>query len=275
VEGAIECFQKAIAADPKYAEAHCNLGNALEGKGDLEGAIECFNKAIAADPKCANAHGALGRALLQQGRFAQACAATRRCLQLLPAGHPLRRFVSRQLQRCQRLRGFDKRLTAVLQGKAQPKDAAERLDLAWLAQRPYKRQHAAAARLSAEAFAEQPTLADDLRRQPRYHAARSAVLAAAGRAADAKTVPDKARLPLRRQALRWLQADLALYARMVQGGKPAAQQAVRQRLGHWQADADLASVRSNEALAELPEGEAGDWRKLWAEVDVLRKRAGR
>jgi hypothetical protein len=179
------------------------------------------------------------------------------------------------LEQGQRLLALDNRRTAVLQGKAEPKDATERLALAELAQQPYKRQYALAARLYAEAFAAQPKFADDLTKNHRYHAACSAVLAAMGQSADAHTVPDKARLPLRRQALRWLQADLALYAKLVQGAKPAARQVVRQRLARWQADADLASVRSKEALAELPEGEAGDWRKLWAEVDAFRQRAAR
>jgi tetratricopeptide (TPR) repeat protein len=225
---------------------------------DVGGAIACYRKAIALNPRLTQAHGALGQALLQQGRFAQASAATQRCLKLLPAGQPLRRFVSQQMQQCERLLALEARLSAVLKGKAEPKDAAERLDLAWVAQRPSKRQHAAAARLYADAFADEPKRADDLAQQPRYQAACSAVLVAAGPAAAAHTVPDKARLPLRRQALRWMQADLALYAQMLQGGQPAAQQAVRQRLAHWQSDADLASVRAKEALAELPEGEAAD-----------------
>jgi hypothetical protein len=164
----------------------------------------------------------------------------------------------------------------VLKGEAQPKDAAERLALAWLAQQPYKRLHAAAARLAADAFAYQPKLADNLVQQPRYNAARSALLAAMGRAADAHKVPDKVRLPLRRQALQWLRADLALYAKAVQGGKPAVKQAVRQRLAHWQSDADLASVRAEDALANLPEGERKAWQQLWADVaDLLRKAGGK
>ena len=40
---------------------------------------------------------------------------------------------------------------------------------------------------------------------------------------------------------------------------------------HWQKDADLASVRAD-ALAKLPEAERDGWRKLWADVDTLRKR---
>jgi tetratricopeptide (TPR) repeat protein len=276
LEGAIACFQKAIAANPKDAKAHYNLGIALYGRREVDAAIACFQKAIAADPKHAQAPGALGGALLRQGRFAQARAATRRCLKLLPAGDPLRQAASQQLRQCERMLALDNRLTALLQGQAEPRDAAERLNLADLAQQPYKRQYAAAARLYADAFAEQPKRADDLRLPHRYNGACSALLAAAGQAADAHTVPDKARLPLRRQALRWLQADLDLYAKLVQAGKPAVKQAVRQRLAHWQSDADLASVRAKDALAELPEGERKAWQQLWADVaDLLSKAQGK
>jgi tetratricopeptide (TPR) repeat protein len=274
--GAIASFQKAIALDPKDAQAHYNLGNALYAKGDLGGAIACFKKAIALQPKYAEAHCNLGHALQQQGSFPEA-------LRYLKAGHELGsrrkgwRYPSAAwVQTAQRLVALDGKLLKVLRGKAQPKAAAERLALADLAQQRYKRQYAFATRLYAEAFAEQPKLADDPRQWHRYNAACSAVLAAARRAADAEKVPDKARLPLRRQALHWLQADLARYAKMVQGDKPAAQQAVRQRLAHWQGDADLASVRAKDALAKLPEGERKAWQKLWADVaDLLSKAQGK
>jgi hypothetical protein len=48
---------------------------------------------------------------------------------------------------------------------------------------------------------------------------------------------------------------------------------VRQRLAHWQGDADLASVRKKGALAKLPEEERKRWQKLWADVAALLARA--
>jgi hypothetical protein len=56
-------------------------------------------------------------------------------------------------------------------------------------------------------------------------------------------------------------------------GSPAQQRQARQHLTHWQRDPDLAGVRDKAALARLPEGERAAWRKLWAGVDYLRKRA--
>jgi serine/threonine-protein kinase len=272
VEGAIDCYQKAILHDPKCAEAHCNLGNALESKGQEEGAIECYQKAIAADPEYANAHGALGRALLQQGRFAESCVATRRCLELLPAGRPLRQYVSRLLERCQRLLESDSRLIAVLQGEARPKDAGEHLDLAWLALRPSKGQYAAAARLYAEAFADKGVRADLLARH-RYHAARASALAAAGKGQGGAELTDKERARLRGLALDWLRADLTAWGKLV--GGPAEQRLrVRQRLTYWRADPNLTGVRDKDALAELPADEHANWQALWGEVDSMLQRVG-
>jgi hypothetical protein len=210
-----------------------------------------------------------------QGRFPEAVQAYR-LGHALGSKRPGWRYPSALwVRQAERLVALDRRLPAVLRGAAEPAGAAERLEFASLCRHPARRLHAAAARLAADAFAEEPKLGDDLNAQHRYNAACSAALAATGQGADAHKVPDKARLPLRRQALRWLQADLARYAKFVQAGKPALKQAVRQRLAHWQGDADLVSVRAKDALAELPGAEADAWRKLWAEVDALRKRAGR
>jgi serine/threonine-protein kinase len=44
---------------------------------------------------------------------------------------------------------------------------------------------------------------------------------------------------------------------------------VQHKLQGWQTDPDLAGVRDNQALAQLPEGERKDWQTLWAEVADL------
>ena len=38
-------------------------------------------------------------------------------------------------------------------------------------------------------------------------------------------------------------------------------------------DPDFRGVRSDQALARLPEDERADWQKLWQEVEALRKQA--
>jgi Tfp pilus assembly protein PilF len=271
VGGAITCYRRAIALDPKLAPAHYNLGLALYGKKDVGGAIACYRKAIALQPKHAEAHCNLGHALREQGSFPEA-------LRCLKAGHKLGsrrpgwRYPSAAwVQTAQRLVELDGKLLRVLGGKAQPKDAAERLNLAWLAQQPYKRQYAAAARLYAEAFAAKRARADLLARH-RYNAACASALAAAGKGEGAKP-EDKERARLRAQALDWLKADLAGWAKFAEG-TPEQRLRLRQTLTHRRGDADLAGVRDEGALAKLPEEERKRWGELWAEVDALLRRAG-
>jgi Flp pilus assembly protein TadD len=62
-DGAVACFRTAIALDPKFADAHNNLGNALRRKGEVDAAIACYQKAVELDPKYAKAHDNLGRIL--------------------------------------------------------------------------------------------------------------------------------------------------------------------------------------------------------------------
>jgi hypothetical protein len=78
---------------------------------------------------------------------------------------------------------------------------------------------------------------------------------------------------LRRQAMAWLRDDLALYRKQAGSNEPAAREGVRQRLGHWQQDADLASVRDPQALDRLPDDERRQWQQLWQDVAALLARA--
>jgi hypothetical protein len=48
---------------------------------------------------------------------------------------------------------------------------------------------------------------------------------------------------------------------------------VGQKLQHWKADFDLASIRDDTALEALPEDERKACRALWAEVDELLAKA--
>src|SRR5262249_45147269 len=128
----------------------------------------------------------------------------------------------------------------------------------------------AAARLYADAFAAEPKLADDLKfPHHRYNAACYAALAAAGKGEDAATLPEKERAGLRRQALDWLQAELAAAASRVEKGQPHDLAGVQHWLSHWKNDSDLVSLHDKDALAALPEAERAAFAKLWADVDAL------
>jgi hypothetical protein len=127
----------------------------------------------------------------------------------------LRRIVSQQLERGQRLLELDNRLIAVLQGQAQPKDAGERLELAWVTLRPCRGQYAAA-RLYAEAYAAKDARADLLGGE-RYNAACAEALAASGKGEGAAKLTEKERAGLRGQALDWLKADLTAWGKLAEG----------------------------------------------------------
>jgi hypothetical protein len=139
------------------------------------------------------------------------------------------------------------RLDQVLSGKAQPRDAAERIEFALMLYR--KARHAESARMFAEAFAADATLAEDLVHSCRYNAACSAALAAAAGGADATA--------WRGRALEWLRADLAAREKAATG--------LAAMLELQKKDPDFASVRDR--LGDLPEPERAAWRGLWADVD--------
>ena len=126
---------------------------------------------------------------------------------------------------------LDTRLPAILKGEAKPTDAAERLEFAAICYR--KGRHAASARLANEAFAEKPALANDLQVGSRYDAACSASLAGSGVGKD-EPMPDEAdRARLREQALGWLRADLAAWAKVLEAGnEPDRKQFVARTLAH-------------------------------------------
>jgi serine/threonine-protein kinase len=128
--------------------------------------------------------------------------------------------------------------------------------------------------LYADAFAADAKLADDLQAFHRYNAACSAALAAAGKGTDADKLDDQEYTRLRRQALDWLRADLAAWAKRLDGAKPQDRKLIQDHLKHWQNDTDLAGVRDPKALEKLPADEQDAWRKLWADAAELLKQAG-
>jgi serine/threonine-protein kinase len=266
---AIECYRKAIALDPRYAAAHYNLGNALSGKGKVDEAIPCYQKAIDLDPGYAEAHCNLGDALRSQGRLAESLESLRRG-HALGSKRPDWRYPSAVwVRQARRLVRLEKDLPDVLSGRRKPVSEAERVEYADVC--TLTKRYQSAARLYAEAFTADSTLADDLQAAHRYDAACAAVLAA-GQGRDAPGPDDKERARLRQQALGWLQADLALWGKEAKKGTTEARAAVQRMLRHWQTDSDLAGVRDDAALEKLPEAERLEWKKLWGAVAALLKK---
>ena len=68
-EGAIECYNKAIALKPKFAEAYNKRGNANNKIGQHDKAIDDYNKAIALNPKYVYAYNNRGNAYADKGQY--------------------------------------------------------------------------------------------------------------------------------------------------------------------------------------------------------------
>jgi tetratricopeptide (TPR) repeat protein/tRNA A-37 threonylcarbamoyl transferase component Bud32 len=270
LDEAIACFRKAIDIDPKYVVAYINLGAILcDLKRDYDGAITCFGKATLLNPKFAIAHDNLGVALIGKGRLDEAIVSLHKAIDLAPQYAAARNH----LTKAQRLAAARDKLSAFQNGSYDPASNEERLVLAEWCQ--IKQLQRTSARLHAEAFAADPKLAENLEAAHRYNAACFAALAAAGKGADADGLDDQERVRLRKQALDWLHADLALHVKQLEGANPNVRAAVERTMQHWQKDADLAGVRDREALAKLPEAERKEWDAHWAEVQDLIARAGK
>ena len=223
------------------------------------------------EPGLSMAHAALGQALVALGRFREAEAATRRCLDRLPQGHELRSNVLAQLRRCERLIALQDRLSAVLEGKDKPADAAETLEFAELC--GLQGQEVAAARLYAEALDASPRLAGDLHAEHRYRAACAAALAGCGRGANATGLSEAERARWRQRAREWLRAEVTLWTSVLDGGPHADRFLVAQKLAHLWADPQLDGLLDREALDRLPPAERQECRALRDAIDVLIRRA--
>jgi hypothetical protein len=266
LDEAVTLLRQTVVLKPDLADAHGNLGWLLEKQSRLEESVAESRAAIRLAPNVGWYHNNLGWSLQGLGRLEEA--AEEYCLAL--RHDPAHEKARANLRNLEPWLALLPRLEAVRRGEARPADAAEGLKLARLC--GLRALNVAAAGLYADAFAADPKLTDDLEQWHRYNAACYAVLAAAGRGKDAESVPDKARLLLRRQALAWLRDGLTANRRLAEGADPAAKQVVRENMRYWRQDADLASVRDPQALDRLPDDERRAWHRLWQEVtDLLKK----
>jgi eukaryotic-like serine/threonine-protein kinase len=266
-DGAVACIRKAIELDPKLADAHNNLGVVLQNKGDLDGAAACYKKAIELDPKYAVAHTNLGLVLRDQGKLDEAIAECREAVRLDPhfAG------ASANLAEAKQMAAMQDKLPALQKGEFKPRTSDELRAMAGLCK--IKKLFLASARMYADAFADDPKLADDLKKGNRYDAACWAALAAAGQGKDDPPPDETKKADLRRQALAWLRADLDLHAKQLDGDKPEDRKMAVERLRHWRVDADLSGLRDAAGLAKLPADEQEACKKLWADVQALLEKA--
>jgi tetratricopeptide (TPR) repeat protein len=271
-EKAVVAFRKVVELRPNHSLARMVLGNTLFGLRRDEAEAE-FRALLRVRPDDAEALCNLGHALLRQGRFVEALEALRRGHKIGSQHPDWPHATGRWVEVAERMPDLDGKLPAVLKG-GDPGDTAQQLGLAYLCQIRYE-LYATSARLYARAFTADPKLADDLGRQHRYNAACMAALAAAGQGKDADQIDVAGRARLRRQALDWLQDDLKLWSRQIDGDDPKQLQRAGQVLQHWKRDRDLAALRDPDAVAKLLPDEREACRRLWAEVERLLSNANK
>jgi tetratricopeptide (TPR) repeat protein len=276
---ALKQYQWAVQFDPRWALSPSALGLTPQARRRLAEALDQYDKALANEPQLAVAEGARGQALLAQGRFGEARTATSRCLELLapdyhgvvPTALPsVRRNLSAQLSRCERLLALEHRLPALLRREEKP-PAGERLEFAELC--AVKGQYAAAAGLYTDAFAAALHLAEDLDASHRYNAACAAALAGFGRGADTAELSEAERARWRRQARTWLRADVAAWARKLDTGVPEERDLVQRMSARWWADPGLAWLHEAGVVEGLPPAERQECLALWQDAGAVLRRA--
>ncbi len=72
LENAIRLYKKAVFAEPKFAEAWVNLGNAYEMKSEHSNALAAFDKALSIDPVYGKAMYGKAVSLRNMGKFEEA-----------------------------------------------------------------------------------------------------------------------------------------------------------------------------------------------------------
>jgi serine/threonine protein kinase/Flp pilus assembly protein TadD len=264
---AVAALRRVVELKPDFPMVHYELGNVLRTKGQIGEAVAAYRRAIELRPDYAEAYCNLGSTLRQQGEFGQALVALKRGHELGSRRPDWYYASARWVEECQRLCELESRLPVILRGEAQPANTAEQHAYALFCYD--QRRFAASARLSASILTADSKLADNLERGYRYEAACRAALAGCGQGTDANQLDDKERMRWRKQALQWLQADLAAYGKRLESGKARNRQMVRQRLQGWLGNQDLAGVREPSAVAKLPDEEEKAWKQLWTDVQGL------
>jgi serine/threonine-protein kinase len=270
-EEALAAFQEAARVDPNAAGACCNVAYHHSQRGRWDEAEKWYREALRRTPITTEAHWGLAIALRRQGRFAESLEEYQRSDKptMMSYGKE-RRLPATELEYARRLAAAEKKLPALMRGEAHPVDNPERLDLAEVCYG--KGLHVTSTRFYADAFERDPLLADGRSPQHRYAAACAAALAGSGQCEDDPPPDDATKTKLRAQALDWLRADRAAWAKSLDAD-PKTRPRVGEVLHHWETDPDLAGVRDPEALAKLPEAERKGWELLWADVRALLGRA--
>ncbi len=273
-EAEAEC-RAAIAANPADGPLHELLGTVVRDRGDLDGAIREYREAL----RSSNLHGyqhyiflQIALALQKKGDYAEALAMIRKVQEMGPNLVPDRWHSAAWVAHIERMAARTTRLPSRPTASTRPNDPMESLDLALICSD--QRRFVASARYWAWALEADPKLGDDRQFQYWFSAACTAVMAASGKGQNEAPPDATSGADLRRQALRWLKIDLAIWSRMPLSASPQNRALVLRAMRQWRKDTDLVAVRDAEGLASLPDAERSDWLALWAEVDAMIRKAG-
>jgi serine/threonine-protein kinase len=263
---------KSAGARYKFARIHYLLALTLARKRQFDDAIGEYRAAISLYPKYHQAHLNLGNLLSQKGQLDDAIAEYREAISIVKEDWPL---AQRNLTNALEYKKAAEKLPNILNGEAEPADAADSLALAGFCGLRFKALYVTSVRFYRQAFAENPLLAVDLNlEEHRYNAAWTAALAGCGKGKDADKLDAKELAGLRDQALVWLRADLEAYKQILENPVNCWDEAILERMQHWLQDKDFDGTRGPEALGRLPEAEREGWRQLWVDVaDMMRQAA--
>ncbi len=112
---AVELITKSIEITPGNAAAFCNRGSARQLLADFDGALADFDRAVAADEDFAEAHLSRGMLLRRLGKYQAALSSLDRAIRILPAlaaAHFHRGIVLRELNRqTEALQSYDRAIS--------------------------------------------------------------------------------------------------------------------------------------------------------------------
>ena len=91
-------------------------------------------------------------------------------------------------------------------------------------------------------------------------------MAGCGLGEDGRGLSDAERARWRRQALEWLRADLAAWAKTLESDSESSRDLAKEMLTLWLIEPDVARLREAGALINLPADEREEWASLWGEV---------
>jgi eukaryotic-like serine/threonine-protein kinase len=268
--GAIAAFREAIRIKPELVSGDVgfNLCLALAQLGDMAGAIVVIRQAIHQSPSHRLNPIVLLGAIVVANRTDETIKTLRRIRQDVGEDPAVIDWINSAIALNERIAALGPRLPRIVHSES-------RLNFTYARGCSQRRYFAASASLWSAAFAVDPSLLQDLDEEYRYLAACAAAMASFGQATSEAPLDEDAKSQLRAQALEWLKADLAARAKKLEDRKAPDRTSEIRRLRQWKDAANLAVVRDEAHLKNLPEQERKEWQAFLGDVDALLIRADR